>query len=75
MTLLVYQRPAKGVEGVATLHVFTLHTSRYWSYELERKRRGQKARLWMVIAKTAWWRTLLQTFLTVLEVRGRERGR
>lgn len=43
---------------------------RYWSYELDRKRRGQSARLWMVIAKCIWWRTLLQSFLTLIELGG-----
>ena len=61
--------------NVANLHVFYMlvvmtgtYSCRYWSHELERKTRGQRARLWMVMWKCIWLRLLLQTILTILEV-------
>ena len=39
------------------------HISRYWEQELEKKRRGGKARLWVAIVKCVWWRMILQVIL------------
>ena len=42
---------------------------RYWSIELERRRNGHSARLYLVWLKCFWWRYLLQGLLTFCEVK------
>lgn len=44
-------------------------THRHWNTELERKRRGHKARLSVVIFKCFWWRILVVGLAVVIHVR------
>ena len=41
---------------------------RYWAVEVERKERGGKARLWLVILKCIWFRIIIQGLLLGSEV-------
>ncbi len=40
-------------------HILFLSVNRVWNHELNRRRNGQKARLWITIPKIYWWRFFL----------------